>query len=370
MKNDNIVSIFECCRIIEGYNKSIIYDYQRGKIYDVPKSISHVLKLLSKHSYSELKKIIRNDDEIKIINEYIEFLLKEEICFYIHKKETNFFPKLDVKWQTPNHINILNLVILNDKNSIKSGKTLCDLINKLKSRVVLIEFKFEHLNNILPLINYLTNSVTQSFQLKIFNSTIKITPSEVETIVSNLGPKVEKIYFMQNYIEDEISLDGRKIYFVLNNPLLKTTLYTPKLQYSFENYLESSKNNLFYNSRLTIVDDSKNINLLINTNDEQINKFISKRLLDEFWHVSKNKVLVCKDCEFNRFCIDQRKPKKTKNGAFIYDSECSYNPYIAKWSHEEGYRTLAECGVVSNEEEFSIDHERIAKINEALWGEE
>ena len=36
---------------------------------------------------------------------------------------------------------------------------------------------------------------------------------------------------------------------------------------------------------------------------------------------------------------------------------------------EEGYRTLAECGVVSNAEGFSIDHERIAAINAELWGE-
>ncbi len=36
---------------------------------------------------------------------------------------------------------------------------------------------------------------------------------------------------------------------------------------------------------------------------------------------------------------------------------------------EEDYFSLAECGVVSNETEFSIDHERIAEINKQLWGE-
>lgn len=75
------------------------------------------------------------------------------------------------------------------------------------------------------------------------------------------------------------------------------------------------------------------------------------------------------DCEFQNICTDNRLPKRRSgNGSWYNIYECNYNPYIAKWKGEEGYRTLAECGVNSDENGFSKNHERIAKINEELWG--
>jgi len=90
---------------------------------------------------------------------------------------------------------------------------------------------------------------------------------------------------------------------------------------------------------------------------------------NEIAQIIKDKVDICKDCEFRRVCYDTRKPIVRSGGGWYHASECNYNPYICKWSDEEGYRTLAECGVVSNAEGFSIDHDRIAAINAELWGE-
>ena len=69
-------------------------------------------------------------------------------------------------------------------------------------------------------------------------------------------------------------------------------------------------------------------------------------------------------------CVDNRLPYKRKENEWFHKIECKYNPYIAKWEGEEGYQTLEECGVLSNEKGFSIDHEKIAKINAVLWDEE
>ena len=86
--------------------------------------------------------------------------------------------------------------------------------------------------------------------------------------------------------------------------------------------------------------------------------------------MKKDETDVCKDCEFRHMCVDNRLPYERSPNEWYHKIECNYNPYIAKWEGEEGYRTLAECGVISNEEGFSIDHEKIAEINEELWGED
>ncbi|HLV91705.1 MAG TPA: hypothetical protein VKX34_01175, partial [Aequorivita sp.] len=70
-------------------------------------------------------------------------------------------------------------------------------------------------------------------------------------------------------------------------------------------------------------------------------------------------------------CITNIKREKSISKKTMYNTtECNYNPYIAKWEGEEGYKTLSECGVISNENGFTIDHDKIAEINAKLWGEE
>jgi hypothetical protein len=58
-------------------------------------------------------------------------------------------------------------------------------------------------------------------------------------------------------------------------------------------------------------------------------------------------------------CVDNRIPKQTKVGSWYYETECNYNPYISKWKGEGGYKTLIECGIVSNENGFKINHKKL-----------
>jgi hypothetical protein len=68
-------------------------------------------------------------------------------------------------------------------------------------------------------------------------------------------------------------------------------------------------------------------------------------------------------------CVDNRVPIKRKKDEWYHKTECNYNPYIAKWQEEEGYKTLEECGVVSDENELQINHKQLEEINTQLWGD-
>jgi radical SAM protein with 4Fe4S-binding SPASM domain len=103
---------------------------------------------------------------------------------------------------------------------------------------------------------------------------------------------------------------------------------------------------------------------------EELKAIVQTPEFQKYWFVHKEITDVCKDCEFRHMCVDNRLPHQRAENEWFHQTECNYNPYIAKWKGEEGYRTLAECGVISNENEFSIDHEKIAEINKELWGEE
>ncbi len=103
---------------------------------------------------------------------------------------------------------------------------------------------------------------------------------------------------------------------------------------------------------------------------EDLKEIISTPAFQKYWFVHKDLCDVCKHCEFRHMCVDNRMPFERADNQWFHKIECNYNPFIAKWEGEIGYRTLSECGVISNENEFSIDHNRITEINKEIWEEE
>ena len=97
--------------------------------------------------------------------------------------------------------------------------------------------------------------------------------------------------------------------------------------------------------------------------EDELKEIISSPHFQKYWFVHKGLIDVCKECEFRHMCVDNRVPIERKSNEWYNSLECNYNPYIGKWEGEEGYLSLADCGVISNEIGFIIDHEKVRKIN-------
>lgn len=94
---------------------------------------------------------------------------------------------------------------------------------------------------------------------------------------------------------------------------------------------------------------------------------MNKNEFQILWSVKKDVTLVCKDCEFRYMCIDSRIPILSDNKtSWFHNNECNYNPYIAKWKGEEGYRTLKECGIFINSSSIRIDRKILIQINKDM----
>jgi len=87
----------------------------------------------------------------------------------------------------------------------------------------------------------------------------------------------------------------------------------------------------------------------------------------DLWHITKDKIDVCKDCEFRHICSDCRAFIKDPENIYSQPAKCTYNPYIAKWEGEEGYVPVEECGTYTREKGFVPNKKRINKINKQLW---
>ena len=271
-----------------------------------------------------------------------------------------------------------SILTLSDTNEINSLKKFNDLLRSLevllcKSIVIIYDIQ-----NDLKIINDLFTSINNhnihEFTL-LLNYSDNLYSDEFGEILLNTNRLKNVIIFnspFQKNLEDVI-------HFVTVNR--KINFNKSKKEFSINNELfnESQKHHTYFNQKLFIgpSGEIKNApecdeifgNIKEINNPEELKKIISTPEFQKYWNVHKDIQDVCKDCEFRYMCIDNKIPSQRTENEWYHKIECNYNPYIAKWKDEDGYKTLAECGVISNENGFSIDHDKIAEINKVLWGE-
>jgi SPASM domain peptide maturase of grasp-with-spasm system len=101
----------------------------------------------------------------------------------------------------------------------------------------------------------------------------------------------------------------------------------------------------------------------------EVNNLPADEMFKQLWDIKKDLICVCNSCEFRYMCIDPRIPvKHLGNEWWYHDSECNYNPFIAKWSDENGYCSLADSGVTVTSEAITIDYTLLNRTINNIYG--
>ena len=123
---NQIFKLYANCIPVSGYQRSIICDLQRKNFEFIPNSLYQILVTYDNMIIDEIASSY--DYKFKShIEEYFEFLIKEEFVFIIDKNEVSFFPTLQKCWETSSEIG--NSII--DMTFFDNG-TLNDLFFKLE----------------------------------------------------------------------------------------------------------------------------------------------------------------------------------------------------------------------------------------------
>lgn len=107
-----------------------------------------------------------------------------------------------------------------------------------------------------------------------------------------------------------------------------------------ERYVKNMKGNPCWQGKLNIGYDGsvtpcimfqgkKNV---LTLKKESLNNIIEKRVKRDFWGITKDKIEVCKDCEYRYLCSDCR---PLASGDYKRSIKCLYNPYLGKWNVDE-----------------------------------
>ncbi|WP_142683871.1 grasp-with-spasm system SPASM domain peptide maturase [Chitinophaga polysaccharea] len=338
---NNIFKLFACCQPVKGYKRSIIYDIQRIEYFFIPNILYEILTECKGES---IPAIINKygDENVSTINEYFDFLLKNELGFWCHESELELYPDLDLSWDHPSFIT--NAIIDFDANSRHDLKKISLELSKLLC--LAIQFRFYHVPTIdflLALLADFKNSTARHIDIMLpFHSSYSQKALEqlhesnyrLSYVTLFNTKKIRKIESKQNNFSVFHIKDGIKSeqHCGQINPLH----FQNSCNTSFFTEAQSFNSCLNRKIAIDVQGNIKNCPSLSqhfgNIQDTSlIHVFKKENGLQQYWMISKDQIKVCRDCEFRYMCTDCRAYTTDPIDLYSKPVKCKYDPYEAEW---------------------------------------
>ena len=346
--------VFKNVLFTKGYNRTLMYDSLKSEIHFLP---NEMFDLIDADNY------ILADN--KVNEPLISLLLQKELVFKSNTQLNGYFPHLNTDSEVPYHI-VTSVIELSDLTAENIHKFNTPLNNGSIGQFNFIVSGYTSLESLNSLACFIEANEADAFEI-----TIEEEFKHLEYLFTVIDAP-NKIIIFNNFKNEQLP----ELVLKRNRYVNPTDLINLHLSLNYLTYFESKDSNVYFNRKIFIssaglIKNSEetayvhgNIGKLESFN---INEILNSASFKEYWNIRKDDTIVCNDCEFRRFCIDNRVPEKTAVNKWYHKDECAYNPYISKWQHEEEYMPIAQCGVTATADGVSIDLERLNKINEEIW---
>ena len=329
---------------VKGFSRSIILDLTKNNYFYIPTDLYNIIQ--QEINFPELYKAYPNN--IKILNEYENFLTKNDLIFPITKATSKLFPKIDLHWENP--YKITNVIFDIDKeSSIINLKKLNHEIGILGVEALLIRCfyikSFPQLKKLVELyadsqINYLKDiQLDFVYKADYGEEAIQII-NEISylPIISSINIYYTADLNITKIINEKISFIQKKIINYKNCGVIDNNIDSIDLNL----ISEAQSHNTCLNRKLSI-DSNGNIKncpampeSFGNIKDTKLENALIQKGFKKYWNISKNEIEICKDCEFRYICTDcraftERSHINKNNLDTSKPLKCGYNPYTGEW---------------------------------------
>lgn len=344
--NEKTLLLFEDCKVVKGYRRSAIYDLCRNEFKFIPNSLAQIITDFKGKTVGKLLSSFSSDDQ-PVIKEYLHFLFQHEYIHFCDADEVDFFPELNQEFKYPGEIS--NSIIELSPTTIPLFESIVtQLITQGCSYLELRAHEVCKLAEFSNVLTYLKDAPIRSISLVVKYSP-KLTVATLSDLISN-HPRV--ISVLVHSAEASSFEEKKSILFSKDNlqRLIKTKLPSPSsFNVNSQLYHESQTFNAFFNQKVCVDQAGYWKNGL--ELDQTFGDVVSTPLQDvlqnsafkRLWHAQKDEIDTCKHCEFRYMCVDARTPiQKNDETGWHFKGSCNYNPYIAKWRHEEGFEPISK----------------------------
>jgi len=336
MINDNLFfKLFANCKVVDGYSRSAICDLQNNKVKLIPTLLSEVLDHLKTKNVHEVKGEYNYQENIGI-DLYLELLVKENLGFFCDNP--NSFVELETKWDMP--FRVTNFIIDLDSNSTYDLENIFIQLCELSCHSVQIRYyDVVKLEEIIGVLNISVQSSIRSIEIICpYDDSLNI--NGIEKIWS-INKRIKKIILynapLNNHIELPFGLTLIQIAHNFNISKKCGVIHEKYFACNISHFMESQFYNNCLNRKISVDvnGEIKNCPSMLKTfgNINQINlqEVIAKEEFKELWLINKDKVSVCKHCEFRYICSDCRAYTEIPQDNYSKPLKCGYNPYTAEW---------------------------------------
>ncbi len=337
LNSEDFLIIHESVKLVKGKFRSAIYDFQRNELYYIPNDLFSFITKSKNLKLSEIFVIYQ--DVADIITEYIEFLLERQLIFLgsnndikvLSSKENYNFNYWGL---------VTNLVYFHTLENEKFIDNITNSIKIFKSSAITIIFeRTMNQKDIEYILNKFYNCSAFLIHVEVYcNYEINL---EYDLMLNKYSFVNKILLYNSNTNNEELNDYGTVI--------IKTKIYSidPKfcginsikhftLNYDF--FYESQKFNSCLNRKLAIDlnGDIKNCPSLTesfgNIRDTTLVDAVNKPGFKKYWDINKDKIHVCKFCEFRYVCTDCRAYVEDPDDILSKPLKCGYNPYTGEWS--------------------------------------
>lgn len=349
--------VFKNIYFTKGYNRTLIFDSLKSDVNFIPNEY-----------YDELVQLDFCFEENLINVELFNFLKENEYIFTINQHIENLFPSPLKIIPHPYKIGIAVIEL-----SHKMAKSL----NKLHDKNVQ-ECNFGQFNFVFSdFSNKQSIDLFVDFILKYEVDVIELTLLEEFNLSEKLFDAIKdinRIFIVNNLSKKSVKDNSSKF---KNRMYGNIDIKSLKLSPDMSTYLDSEKYHVYFYNKVFFGRDTeiKNSNetkevfgYLSEIPNFDIDSILEKEKFKFYWYVNKRESLICNQCEFRRICNDNRLPLKVKgSNEWTHEMECYYNPFISKWSDEEGYLSLKDSNVSIEDGKLILVESFLKDINQKLW---
>ncbi|MDN5211028.1 grasp-with-spasm system SPASM domain peptide maturase [Fulvivirgaceae bacterium BMA12] len=331
----NYFVLFACCIPVEGANRSTICDLQRDSFELIPNVL---YEILTEHEGKSIGELLEAYDHAydKEILEYLEFLTEKEYGFY--SEEPQKFPKMDLTWYNP--FPITNAIVDFDE---KSDHNLSDIITQLSAMYCpAVELRFFHalpFSQLTACLSLFEDTAIRGVQVMVRYHP-DLAPEKLNQL-ANENPRVQKILIHDapDGVDDDGGA-GDKIIF-LHQEITSESCCGQVLPHYFTSnvasFTEAQTFNSCLNRKIGIDKRGEIKNCPSMTKSYGQIKTTSVKAVSEdvnfqrAWHLRKDEISVCKDCEFRYICHDCRAYVTNPADELSKPAKCTYDPYEGVW---------------------------------------
>lgn len=321
MNQCDYIQLYSSCVLVKGASSAIIQDLDRRKLYRISADLFEILA-----AQTEINCELLSQD-------CIDFLINFHLAFFVSTPLRGRIAPIVANYNLP--FNVTNIIV--------------DIGDNIESVSL---FLLDHSINCIPTVQfrfYEETSVGDTLHiLRLADKSDRINSLQVcikqhfldALLDLNEFQRLDLVYLFESHGYTPIKGLNYKLVPVAE-PLLSHRqcgcISIEQFSNNFETYFESQHHNTCLNRKISIDVDGniKNCPSMSksygNIRDTKLIDVVNNPEFQKVWHIKKDEITKCKDCEFRHVCTDCRAYLENPDDQYSAPLKCGYNPYTCEW---------------------------------------